>query len=253
MWIIREAKRLVVWLFHAIHTAWSLIAFVARFRNRALLLTDGRFVCHWKDRWPCLNDATATTGFDAHYIYHPAWAARRIFATTPEKHIDISSKLDFVTMLSAFLPVEFYDYRPANIALPGLRCCHADLMALPFENNSIKSLSCMHVVEHIGLERYGDPLDGQGDLKAIRELIRVLALGGSLYFVVPMGEMARIQYNAHRIYTYKQVLSYFGLLSLEDFAFITDDGEFIEKASEDTLVGSKYGCGCFHFIKKELL
>ena len=36
----------------------------------------------------------------------------------------------------------------------------------------------MHVVEHIGLERYGDPFDSQGDLKPMRQLERVLAPQG---------------------------------------------------------------------------
>ena len=33
----------------------------------------------WGDRYPCLDDKTKETGFDRHYIYHPAWAARIIF------------------------------------------------------------------------------------------------------------------------------------------------------------------------------
>ena len=226
------------------------LLFFKQFVKKADVLADTRFSCRWKDRWPCLNDATATTGFDAHYLYHPAWAVRRILGIKPEKHIDIGSKLDFVAMLSAFLPVEFYDYRPADISLSGLHCCHADLISLPFESSSIESLSCMHVIEHIGLERYGDPFDPQGDLKAMRELIRVLAPGGHLYFVVPLGEIARIQYNAHRIYTYEQVLFAFNALLLEDFSFITDKGQFIERANAEVVVGSKYGCGCFQFRKE---
>jgi hypothetical protein len=49
------------------------------------------------------------------------------------------------------------------------------------------SVSCMHVVEHVGLGRYGDPLDANGDLQAIKELKCVLWPGGVLYFVVPTG------------------------------------------------------------------
>jgi hypothetical protein len=36
----------------------------------------------------------------------------------------------------------------------------------------------MHVVEHIGLGRYGDPIDPDGDLKAISELKRVVQKRG---------------------------------------------------------------------------
>jgi hypothetical protein len=41
----------------------------------------------------------------------------------------------------------------------------------------------MHVVEHIGLGRYGEPMDEQGDLKAIEELKRVLAPGGICFLL----------------------------------------------------------------------
>ena len=250
MCLIRHAKRLAKWAYITMRTAYAWVLFVLFFIKRSPLLVNNRFVCRWGDRWPCLSDATGKTGFDAHYIYHPAWAMRCIVAVNPEKHVDISSKLDFITLLSAVLPVDFYDYRPADISLSGLKCRHADLTALHFEDNSIESLSCMHVIEHIGLERYGDSFDPEGDLKAIRELIRVLAPNGHLYFVVPLGEEARIQYNAHRIYTYEQILHYFRSLSLEDFAFVTDDARFIDNAAASVVVGSKYGCGCFHFAKK---
>jgi len=225
------------------------ISFLAGFRAAAPALADGRFACRWKDRWPCLDDATGTTAFDAHYVYHTAWAARILAETRPVRHVDIGSCLRFVTLTSAFVPVEFYDYRPAIVFLSGLACAHADAAALPFADASIASISCMHVVEHIGLERYGDPFDPQGDLKAMQELTRVLAPGGQLLFVVPLGGEARIQYNAHRIYTYAQILSYFSALSLDSFAFITESGQFLPKAGEADTRNQQYGCGCFRFVR----
>jgi hypothetical protein len=134
-----------------------------------------------------LQDATVQTEFDRHYVYHPAWAARIIKRIKPAVHVDISSSLHFCSVLSAFVPVKFYDYRPAKLELSGLTSEHADLVQLPFESNSIASLSCMHTVEHIGLGRYGDPLDYDGDLKAIAELSRVLAVGGNLLFCYTRG------------------------------------------------------------------
>jgi SAM-dependent methyltransferase len=107
----------------------------------------------------------------------------------------------------------------------------------------------MHVAEHIGLTRYGDPFDPQGDVKAMKELARVLAPGGNLLFVVPLGGEARIQYNAHRIYTYAQICDYFSELSLNSFAFVTDSDAFLIDAKEQDTAGQKYGCGCFHFIR----
>lgn len=210
-----------------------------------------RFSLRLKDFYPQIRDKTKTTGFDAHYIYHPAWAARIIAKINPKKHIDISSTLNFSTMLSAFIPVEFYDYRPANLKLNNLTSGKADLTSLPFEDNSIESLSCMHTVEHIGLGRYGDPIDPDGDIKAIKELSRVLAKNGNLLFVVPIGK-PRIQFNAHRIYSYDQIIKYFPDLTLKEFSLIPDnainDG-IIYNTNEYKANRQKYGCGCFWFIK----
>jgi SAM-dependent methyltransferase len=205
-------------------------------------------VLHWSDRRAFLDDRTAGTAFDRHYIYHPAWAARVLARTRPSAHIDISSTLHFCSIVSAFIPVKFYDYRPADLCLSDLSSEFADLLALPFPSSSIESLSCMHTVEHIGLGRYGDPIDPDGDLKAIAELRRVLAPGGSLLFVVPVGR-PRIVFNAHRIYAYEQIMSYFGDLELRQFALVPDRGALVEHASKELADAQTYGCGCFWFQK----
>jgi len=203
--------------------------------------------------FPCLWDNTPTTPFDMHYVYHVAWALRKIKEINPELHVDISSSLNFCTTLSAFIPVEFYDYRPANLKLSNLKSLQADLTNLHFESNSLQCLSCMHTVEHIGLGRYGDPLDYDGDLKAIDELKRVTSINGNLLFVVPVGK-PKIVFNAHRIYSYSQILSYFKGFDLIEFSLITDDdkgGQLILNAREDQADMQEYGCGCFCFKKRE--
>lgn len=214
-----------------------------------------RFSARWKDRWLHFRDATANTGFDRHYVFHTAWAARVLAETRPAQHVDISSSLYFVSSVSAFIPTQFLDYRPAALHLSGLSCSSGTLLDLPFANGSLQSLSCMHVVEHIGLGRYGDNFDYDGDLKAIAELVRVLAIGGQLLLVVPIGGEARIQFNAHRIYTYQQVLDSLKGLKLVEFALIPDDesaGGLIRHADAAIADLQTYGCGCFHFIRPEL-
>jgi SAM-dependent methyltransferase len=207
-----------------------------------------RFSIKLSDFYPCVKDKTIKTNFDAHYIYHTAWATRKVKEINPTIHIDISSSLYFSSIVSAFVPIDFFDYRPAELNLSNLKSNHADLTKLPFPNDSIKSLSCMHTIEHVGLGRYGDTIDSDGDLKAISELKRVLAKGGSLLFVVPVGE-PKIEFNAHRIYSHEQIMEYFGDLKLKEFTLITDDGKFIENASKNLVNNQKYGCGCFWFKK----
>lgn len=205
----------------------------------------------WEDRYPCLDDATTTTGFDRHYIYHPAWAARVLSRTRPEKHIDISSTLHFCSIVSAFVPTEFFDFRPAPLVLDGLACRAANLTALDWQPDSVASLSCMHVIEHVGLGRYGDPIDPSGDLKAIRELARVLAPGGDLLIAVPVGR-ARTCFNAHRIYDKDVFVGLFEGLELVEFALIPDGdapGGLVFDASSELVNSQNYGCGCFWFRK----
>ncbi|KAB2916244.1 MAG: DUF268 domain-containing protein [Bacteroidetes bacterium] len=216
-------------------------------------LNDGRFTVNAKDLFPCLDDRTSTTGFDRHYTYHPAWAARVVAQINPKLHIDISSILAFSTQLSAFIPVKFYDYRPAELTLSGLESEHADLTKLHFEGNSIESISCMHTIEHVGLGRYGDPIDPMGDLKAINELKRVTAVNGNLLFVTPIGGKAQIQFNGHRIYTHAQIMEYFEGFELKKFSLITDykfQQAYIDNATADDANKQVYGCGCFWFVKK---
>ena len=211
-----------------------------------------RFEISEKEVLPCLDDNTANTGFDRHYVYHVAWAARKVKEINPPVHIDFSSSLYFCTTVSAFVPVRFYDFRPAVLGLSNLESVAGDLTKISFADNSVDSLSCMHTIEHVGLGRYGDPVDYDGDLKAIAELKRVVKPGGSLLFVTPVGK-PKIVYNAHRIYAYEQVLEYFSGFELKEFSLVPDDpavGGLIPGATKEMSDKQDYGCGCFWFVKK---
>lgn len=215
-------------------------------------INDGRFTLKVKDLYPCLKDKTAFTPIDQHYTYHPAWAARILAKTKPEYHVDISSILCFSTIVSAFIPIKFYDYRPAKLDLSNWKEDAVNLINLPFLDNSIPSLSCMHTIEHIGLGRYGDPLDIEADIKSINELKRVLTLNGDLLFVTPISGKPRIEYNAHRIYSYEQILNLFNNLKLMSFSLVPDKGGLIENADSNLAAKQQYGCGCFWFKKIKL-
>ncbi|MEI6490417.1 MAG: DUF268 domain-containing protein [bacterium] len=212
-----------------------------------------RFSTDFTDFYPCVRDKTITTGFDRHYVYHTSWAARVVKEINPQFHVDISSSLYFSGIVSAFIPVHFYDYRPANLALSDLRSEKGDLLKLPFNDRSVTSISCMHTIEHIGLGRYGDTIDAEGDIKAIAELKRVVSPNGSLLIVVPVGK-PKIEFNAHRIYSYEQILEEIGdEFTLKEFAFIPEtekEGSMVRNADPKIVSGSHYACGCFWFVRK---
>jgi SAM-dependent methyltransferase len=207
-----------------------------------------RFKLNWSDRQPCLEENTPKTNFDPHYVYHIAWAARVLAHIKPALHVDISSSIHFCSVVSAFIDIDFYDYRPVELDLSGLQSRRGDLMNLPFETTTVESLSCMHVVEHVGLGRYGEPLDPDGDMKAIKELMRVLKTGGNLLFVVPIGQ-PRIQFNAHRIYDYEQIIAHFSDYQVVQFAMVNDHGEFLDKLDINKIHLQSYACGCWWFRK----
>ena len=110
------------------------------------------------------------------------------------------------------------------------------------------SLSCLHVAEHIGLGRYGDKLDPHGTKKAAKELARVLARGGSLYFSLPIGK-ERLCFNAHRIHSPGRVLEYFKGLELVELSGVDDFGVLHKNLDVEKMCSWDYGCGLFHFRK----
>lgn len=221
-----------------------------------------RYLTHWfryarrqriqlLDMHPCLGDWTAHTPFDAHYFYQAAWLARRLAAHPPNKHLDIGSDVKLIATISAFMPTEFMDYRPLNAALPGLECTRGNLLALPFTDSSITSISCLHVIEHIGLGRYGDPIDPDGSSNALAELERVVASGGVLYLSVPVGR-ERVCFNAHRVFAPESILAMLPSMTLVSFSLVRDDGSYLPDCAISAAEGLDYGCGLFVMEKRGL-
>jgi SAM-dependent methyltransferase len=233
--------------FSKLHRLPGFLQAFAAYRRAAL--AAGARLPAFSDTRAMVEDATANTGFDAQYVYHCGWAARELARRLPERHVDVGSALWFVSTASAICPIEHYDYRPPALSLPNVFVGAADLLNLPFADASLASLSCMHVVEHVGLGRYGDALDPMGDRKAMAQLQRVLAPGGVLLFVTPVGK-PRIVFNAHRIYAYEEITSAFPELEVESFALITDGrhgAKLVLDADPAQVAEQKYGCGCWVF------
>lgn len=200
------------------------------------------------DSQPCLGDWSTHTPFDAHYFYQGAWLARKIAHTKPNGHVDIGSSVLTMSIISAVVDVIFLDYRTLKAKLPGLTSISGSILSLPFKDNSVSSLSCLHVIEHIGLGRYGDPLDPEGSLKAAVELQRIIGSGGRLFLSLPIGR-ERICFNAHRVHAPATVLEMFPRLRLVEFSYVDDRGQFHEAQSVHAAGELEYGCGLFQFEK----
>lgn len=210
---------------------------------------DGRAYVRLRDSYPCLTDAVARTPFDPHYFHQGAWLARRLAAGPPALHVDVGSSVLTMGVLSGTVPVVFLDYRPIRVSLTGFYPVAGSIIRLPFRDGALESVSSLHVLEHIGLGRYGDPLDAEGSRRGAMELERVAQAGGRIHVSVPIGR-ERVCFNAHRVFAPATVVSWFGDCDLVEFSFVDDAGEFLEDRPVSGNLTLEYGCGLFIFEKR---
>lgn len=202
----------------------------------------------WRDTFPQLGDRISTSPFDRHYFYQDVWAAKHVAALAPARHVDVGSRVDYVGFLTAVTDVAFVDIRPLRADVDHLESIEGSVLAMPFDDQSVPSVSCLHVAEHIGLGRYGDPLDPNGTRRAAAELQRVLARGGTLLFSLPVGA-PRVCFNAHRIHDPRDVVEMFDELDLVEFSGVDDRGVFRRDRTVLELADARYACGMFRFMR----
>lgn len=239
-------------------TAWRLLRSATKPSGVLRYLRDrraygrlaGSQAVRWRNAYPVLAERVATTPYDAHYFFQDVWAARRIAELRPARHVDVGSRVDFVGFLTAMCDVTFVDIRPLEVELEGLTPIAGSVLDLPFSDGSLESVSCLHVAEHVGLGRYGDPLDPAGTVKAISELQRVVAPGGQLLFSGPVGA-ERVCFNAHRVNDPRKVVGWFDELELVEFSGVDDQGAFRRHRSVEELADARYGCGLFRFTRRD--
>lgn len=198
---------------------------------------------------PCLTERTKQTPFDSHYFFQGAWLARELAVLRPRLHVDVGSSVLTIAAISATVPTVFLDYRPLRARLSGLSSIGGDLRGLPFLSGSVGSVSSLHVVEHVGLGRYGDTLDPDGSKRALRELERIVAPGGYLFLSVPVGRSREV-FNAHRIFSPETLASQLPEMSSQAFSLVDDSGRFHEVADFQSAHSLNYGCGLFKLRKR---
>jgi SAM-dependent methyltransferase len=212
-------------------------------RRRSLRFTIRNAWFRTYDRFSAAGSLTA------HYFWQDLWAATNLFESGVRDHVDVGSRIDgFIAHILPFCDVTCVDIRSLDVAWPMFHFMQGAILSMPFDDGEVKSLSSLHVIEHIGLGRYGDPVDAEGPWKAARELTRVLAPGGKLLIGVPMG-LERVCFDAHRIFAPETVRDMFGDLDLVEFSFINDRNRLIRNAAFDEARDAYYGCGLFEFRK----
>ncbi len=200
---------------------------------------------------PVYRERFAEAGSVGHYFHQDLWAARKIFAARPVRHVDVGSRIDgFVAHCLTFMDVEVVDIRPMSHPPRGMTFRLADAEKMTgFEDNSVQSLSSLNVAEHFGLGRYGDKVDPDAHITFMKSLQRVLSPGGRLYFSVPVGAQERVEFNAHRVLSPTTVIKAFDRLKLVSFSCVNDDGCLYEDILPSSGANQRFGCGLFEYVK----
>jgi SAM-dependent methyltransferase len=221
-----------------------LLSFFKDYRLYRKLAPNTSYTLTAADLFPRIYDKTGSHKLDPVYFIQGTWCARKVFENKPERHYDIGSQALMVGIISQFTPTTMIDIRPISLTIPNLSFAEGDITKLPFKDNSISSLSSICVIEHIGLGRYGDPLDAFGTEKAAAELSRVLAKDGRLYISVPIDSKNKVYFNAHRAFTRDYVMKLFTGLKLKEESYIYGSGVH---ETYEPLRG--FGTGLYYFTK----
>ena len=124
--------------------------------------------------------APGTLSLERHRLFWLYLTQDTSFFTKPQKVLHFAPEQAF---LKRFRKLDNLDYTTTDLNSP-IADIKADICSLPFENNTYSFIICNHVLEHI-----------PDDTKAMQEIYRVLAPGGTAILQVP--------YDANRIQTFE--------------------------------------------------
>lgn len=133
---------------------------------------------------------------------------------------------------------------------PSLTFLQKDIFELSLDPSSLDLVINCSSVEHVGLGRYGDSVDPDGDLKAMKVLHKFLKPGGTMLLTAPIGQDATISWR-HRVYgpeRLKRLLEGFLVEAKEYWVkdennrwVLAEESEALKRKGDESV----YGLGCF--------
>jgi len=176
------------------------------------------------------------------------FVASHLYKEKPFNILDIGSYRDFILGLLAHYDVTTVDIRNRKPILDNETVVNCDAKVLNFPDNAFDAVTTIEALPHIGLGRYGDELDLDADIKAFREMVRVLKHGGVLLFTTAItGAKKSIAWNARRNYSYDMIKEFCNGLDLVEEKFL--DRESIRLIAREELttdpIRFNYYLGCW--------
>ena len=160
---------------------------------------------------PILSDYKKEAGDSSSlYFLQDLACSQYILQRSYDKHIDIGSRLDgFVAQICASRPLEVMDIRPSKTQITNINFTQADILNIdPKPIGRYDLVTSLHALEHVGLGRYGDPIDAKGFTKALQNSRLLAQPSGEILISLPVASIPRdiTEFNAQRVFSSKTIL-----------------------------------------------
>ena len=158
---------------------------------------------------PRLNDRNQLSGaYDNEYFLIDLFISQYIYENNIKINnlLDVGSRVDgFVSNVASFRKIDIVDIRNVPKELKNIKGMRLDMTGdnkfIP--NERYDFITSIHAIEHFGLGRYGDPIDLNGHIKAIKNINKILKINGIFFLGVPYGNKNKIIFDCHRELTIK--------------------------------------------------
>lgn len=130
------------------------------------------------------------------------------------------------------------DTREYHEKHPNITSVKKDINSVDFSENDLDEITCVSVLEHIGMSAYGDPAYKAGDEMTIKKFTHILKSSGRLLITMPFaGEYKVLPWNDtyEKIYNYNSITTLFKNWKLikEEYYIPTSPKKWIKSNRED--------------------
>jgi hypothetical protein len=125
------------------------------------------------------------------------------------------------------LDVRSYEYADLSTNLHSIS---GDLRNTGIADGFFDIVTAVSTIEHIGLGRYGDAVDPEGDRNAMREIKRIMTGNATLLITVPFGK--RYTSSLHRVYDKSALFSLLEGFKIQNLEFFMKTNRLWTKATD---------------------